>query len=240
NNARLRLLRLSEAAEKLRQQATKSLRVGKDNEARELLLQKKKILQAMEKSKIRAHLLDELASKLNEAISVKETHLIGKVASDLEFGREELSSTIHVVSPLQDTAEIMDADEKSRQSDVAVCVNIDSQLDCDFVGEIEADEKSCDSVASDDISRWIESEIPSSLDGISSYNHFLERLDSQLSKIETDLTSYVRLISMVLEEKETTSNVKLQQVKEILHKVLDTRHSFLFTDNSSHFMLQVF
>lgn len=57
---------MSEAAEKLRQQAAKSIQLGKENDARDLLLQKKKVLQAMEKSKSRAHLLDELAAKLTE------------------------------------------------------------------------------------------------------------------------------------------------------------------------------
>lgn len=66
NNARLRLLRLSEAAEKLRQQASINVQTGKENDARELLFQKKKIMQALEKSNSRIRLLDELSAKLNE------------------------------------------------------------------------------------------------------------------------------------------------------------------------------
>lgn len=66
NSARLRLLRLSEAAEKLRQQAAISVRTGKENEARDLLFQKKKVMQALEKSNSRIKLLDELSAKLNE------------------------------------------------------------------------------------------------------------------------------------------------------------------------------
>lgn len=66
NGARLRLLRLSEAAEKLKRQAAVSLNTGKENDARELLFQKKKVMQAMESSKVRIELLDQLATKLNE------------------------------------------------------------------------------------------------------------------------------------------------------------------------------
>lgn len=66
NSARLRLLRLSEAAEKLRKQASLSLKRGKETDARELLFQKKKVMQALEKSKVRIELLDELCTKLNE------------------------------------------------------------------------------------------------------------------------------------------------------------------------------
>ena len=66
NSVRLRLMRLSEAAEKLRRQAAISVQTGRENEARELLFQKKKVMQALEKSKTRITLLDELSSKLNE------------------------------------------------------------------------------------------------------------------------------------------------------------------------------
>lgn len=57
---------MSEAAEKLRQQAALSVQTAKENDARELLLQKRKVMQAMEKSKNRIELLDELAAKLTE------------------------------------------------------------------------------------------------------------------------------------------------------------------------------
>lgn len=66
NNARLRLLRLSEAAENLKRQAAINVRTGKENDARELLFQKKKVMEALEKSKNRIELLDELSKKLNE------------------------------------------------------------------------------------------------------------------------------------------------------------------------------
>lgn len=59
-------MRLSEAAERLRRQAAVSVQRGKENEARELLFQKKKVMQALEKSKGRIELLDELSAKLNE------------------------------------------------------------------------------------------------------------------------------------------------------------------------------
>lgn len=66
SSARLRLLRLSEAAEKLKRQAAINVHRGKESDARELLFQKKKVMQAMEKSKNRIELLDELCTKLNE------------------------------------------------------------------------------------------------------------------------------------------------------------------------------
>lgn len=66
NNARLRLLRLSETAENLKRQAAINVQTGKEDDARELLFQKKKVMEALERSKKRIELLDELSSKLNE------------------------------------------------------------------------------------------------------------------------------------------------------------------------------
>ena len=65
-NARLRILRLSEAAEKLRRRAAIDIQSGNENEARDLLLQKKKVTQALDRSKNRIELLEELASKIDE------------------------------------------------------------------------------------------------------------------------------------------------------------------------------
>lgn len=59
-------MRLSEAAEKLRLQAAISVQNGKENEARDLLFQKKMVMKALENSKSRIELLDELSTKLNE------------------------------------------------------------------------------------------------------------------------------------------------------------------------------
>lgn len=69
NKARQRLLRLSEAAEKLQRQAAISVQTGKENDARDLLFQKKKTMQALEKTKSRIELLDELSTKLIEVCS---------------------------------------------------------------------------------------------------------------------------------------------------------------------------
>lgn len=57
---------MSEAAEKIQRQAAISVQTGKENDARELLFQKKKVKQALEKSKSRIELLDELSTKLNK------------------------------------------------------------------------------------------------------------------------------------------------------------------------------
>ncbi|XP_042380133.1 uncharacterized protein LOC121972544 [Zingiber officinale] len=102
NNARLRLMRLTEAAENLQKTAAKSIQVGKENEARELLIQKKKLLQALEKSKNRIEVLDKLSAK---AISLKETQLIGQVAIPPVDNQLDSHQQIHFISPNEETYE---------------------------------------------------------------------------------------------------------------------------------------
>ncbi|RZS15731.1 hypothetical protein BHM03_00047602 [Ensete ventricosum] len=86
NAARLRLMRLTEAAENLRSRAAMSIQVGKETEARELLIQKKKLMQALKNSKNRIEVLDKLSSKINE---------------------------IHFVSPKEDTVEVSKSKDPS-------------------------------------------------------------------------------------------------------------------------------
>lgn len=59
---------MSEAAEKLKRQAAINVQSGRENDARELLFQKKKVMEALQKSKSRIELLDELSTKLNEVL----------------------------------------------------------------------------------------------------------------------------------------------------------------------------
>ncbi|KAK8938183.1 hypothetical protein KSP40_PGU006559 [Platanthera guangdongensis] len=68
NNARVRLMRLSQAAENLQHWAAMDVALNKENEAREFLMQNKKILQALERTKRRLEVLDELSVKINEVI----------------------------------------------------------------------------------------------------------------------------------------------------------------------------
>lgn len=79
---------MSEAAEKLRRQAAIKVQTGKENDAREALFQKKKVMLALEKSKSRIELLDELSRKLNE---VNEVVVIIKKKILLKFLKRIIS-----------------------------------------------------------------------------------------------------------------------------------------------------
>jgi len=65
NGARLRFMRLTHVVEQLRQRAAMDVRMGKEDTARGLLLEKQKVMKALEAARQRAELLEQLAGKLN-------------------------------------------------------------------------------------------------------------------------------------------------------------------------------
>lgn len=69
NSARVRLVRLTEAAENLKKRAATSVRMGKENEAVDLLVQKKKLTRALENIKERIEVLDRLSTKISEVMN---------------------------------------------------------------------------------------------------------------------------------------------------------------------------
>ncbi|CAN4087320.1 unnamed protein product [Withania somnifera] len=221
NNARSRLLRLSEAAEKFRRQAAISVRTGKENDARELLFQKKKIMQAMEKSKSRIELLDELAAKLNEAISMREKQLIGNVALDLEIATDDAPSPVRIVSPNNNNAENPDENEDldhiRLDDSQELQVPNDSNADLKTGNEL----KNLEASTSGNMSK--EADRINSLKGVSSYEEFLERIDQQLRDIEVELVTFLRFSSLILENKEKLEISKVQQALDILEGVHQLR-----------------
>ena len=54
----------------LQRQALTCIQSGRENDARDLLVRKKMVMQALENSKRRIDLLDELSAKLNEVSNI--------------------------------------------------------------------------------------------------------------------------------------------------------------------------
>ncbi|KAM3699000.1 hypothetical protein ACJW31_06G229000 [Castanea mollissima] len=185
NSARLRLLRLSEAAEKIQRQAAISVQTGKENDARELLIQKKKVKQALEKSKSRIELLDELSTKLNKAISLKESQLVGNVALDFEVGNENAPSPVRIITPKQENKEDLNENVEVEPH----VLELDGQQDLQLCSEIEES-------------------LP---------------VDQELSKIEAELVTVLRVSTLVLDSKETPKNSKVQQTQELLESICGIR-----------------
>ena len=63
-------MRLTESVEKLRMRARIELKAGKEESARQLIAEKQKIMQALERSKKRAEVLEELSNKLGEVCQI--------------------------------------------------------------------------------------------------------------------------------------------------------------------------
>ncbi|KAJ6803405.1 uncharacterized protein M6B38_108325 [Iris pallida] len=219
NNARLRLMRLSEAAENLQQRAATKVLVNKEAEARELLIQKKKLMRTLEKLKNRIKVLDELTVKINEAISLKETQLIGNVGMNPELKQAEDSSQIRFISPKDESGE--DLNDRNLPDEGCIKQGQNYELE---------DQKS-EAVPSGDLKETTSEKVVTSNDDniiscfkdISTYEGFLEYVDGQLRQIESDLFMFVRISSLILGNEEKQMKAKVQQTSEILEDVHNIR-----------------
>ncbi|KAF3791538.1 hypothetical protein EJ110_NYTH14189 [Nymphaea thermarum] len=221
NNTRLRLMRLSEAAEKLRRQATLEVQAGNENAARDLLQQKKKVMEALEKSKNRIELLDELSTKVNEAISMKETQLISNVAKDGDVEKEDPAASIWSISPkeevLQESNEHGESNSNSVMPEDAEKYELESNSQT-LMGVY--DEK----IYGGRLQNNLEvDERDNSSEIMSSYEKFLDHIDGQLINLESQIVTFLRLTTAIMEEEEKIKNLKVKTVLELLTAVRNTR-----------------
>ncbi|URE15010.1 hypothetical protein MUK42_36458, partial [Musa troglodytarum] len=218
NAARLRLMRLTEAAENLQSRAAMSIQVGKETEARELLIQKKKLMQALKKSKNRIEVLDKLSSKINEAISLKETQLIGQVAIQREDNISDSCGQIHFVSAKEDTVEVSKSKDSSILSEQSEHQDHDAG---NYEDKLSGDSEQPTFLASvsSDMSNFVK--MVDSSEGF--HEHILENLDMQLKLLETDIENFLRSQSLKEETKQKQMNEKLEKLSEILKDVLSIR-----------------
>ncbi|XP_014504718.1 uncharacterized protein LOC106764824 isoform X1 [Vigna radiata var. radiata] len=219
-NARLRLLRLSEAAEKLQKQAVISIQKGEENYAREMLFQRKKVLQALDKSKRRIELLDELSAKLSEfqAISLKESQLIGNVNVNIEDLTKDASSPVRIVAPKEEVQNDFSKDDSDPET-----MDFDNIQDVQL--SIESEGNSLDVKEIQNLQEFVsvgssnEDSIARNLSEISSYEDFMERIDKKLSEIEAELVTVLNVSTLVLGNEERPNNSRLQQTIELLETI---------------------
>ncbi|CAI9759998.1 unnamed protein product [Fraxinus pennsylvanica] len=223
NNVRLRLMRLSEAAEKLRRQASISVQTGKDNDARDLLFQKKKVMQAMEKSKSRIEVLDELAMKLNEAISIKEGQLIGNVALDLEVSEQEAPSPIRIVSSKEENSSTSNENQDLESDTPKFVQNQEPLVVSASQGELYSEK--VENNHEESINRNVQNEVNNEHNGkeITSYEDFMCHLDQLLNKMQMELLTFLRFSALILESEEKPENSKVRHAMEILEGIRHVR-----------------
>lgn len=229
SKARLRLLRLSEAAEKLRRQAALCVQRGNENDARDFLFQKKKVMEALDKSKSRIDLLDKLSAKLNEAISAKQTQLIGNISSDLEISEENVSNQIRIISPQPRVSEDANKDEEFGCSDLIISEDQNMQFYDDGQLNQVVEESSKElTVSPSGTTSFNEDSVIKSFTNISSYEDFLEHIDQQLNKIEKELVAFVNISTMVLDDADKPRTVKIQHAVELLDNILAIIQRYLY------------
>ncbi|XP_072969289.1 uncharacterized protein [Typha angustifolia] len=220
NSARMRLMRLSEAAENLKRRAATSVLLGKESEARELLVQKKKLMQALERSKNRIEVLDELSAKINEAISLKETELIKYVAMHPEIGREDPTQKIRFASAKCHSDEA--ADKPNDSAELGENSSLDLKNYSDNVAEKS---KELEYGLSENSINSIDNNMISSLKGLSSYRDLLEHIDMQLRLVEADVDKFINSQLLTAESKQK-KNIELQMLSEILKDILSIRERY--------------
>lgn len=145
-------------------------------------------------------------------ISVKERQLIGNVSVDLEVAREDTSSPVRIVSPTTEiTGDINYNDLKS---------NDDQELQFHEDFQIHQEDDSQGSMSG---VIYNDDKIISNLKGVSTYEGFLENMDQQLSEIEAELVTIIRVSNLILDGVEKTNHFKVQQAMELLESIRGTR-----------------
>lgn len=158
-----------------------------------------------------------------QAISTKESLLIGNMALDLDITEAEAPTPIRIVSPTEqspnntDDNQHLDLNNLEFGEDQELQVfaksqdNINSQNDCNSHEE-SFSKKMLTGV--DNVQDLRE---------ISAYEDFMTHLDQQLNKIEKELETFLRFSNMLLENKEKPEYSKVQHATEILEAVCHIR-----------------
>ncbi|XP_039130450.1 uncharacterized protein LOC120266868 [Dioscorea cayenensis subsp. rotundata] len=220
-------MRLSETAEKLKKRAATKIHDGQESEARDLLIQKKKLMKALESSKSRIEVLDKLSAKLQEVISSKEAQLIENVAVNPSSNAEDRGYPIHFINPKGDVSEDLSTTGSFDRSGMESSVKeeLESQ-------SLEDDEPQ--PVVGDPPETHFSSVIErtSSSNGTPSYNDFRLRAIEQLKNVEEDMVIFLRLLITESESKKITKNA--QQILEVLEDLqrIRERIQVIFTEET--------
>eukprot|EP00250_Pteridium_aquilinum_P018026 c2389_g1_i1 orf=93-1085(+) len=226
NAARARFMRLTETIENLRMRAIVDLKSGKEESARQLVAEKQKVMQALEKSKQRAELLEELCTKLGEAISSKEVQLIAALSSSAMAVDESNKTTasVRIVLPK--------ADDLASDQMVAVEENGGSAGKGAFDQMNSFNDQNIyalkSSGAVEDVSRTVDrsSEAVNAMLSFrpEMYSNYLSKIDKKLHEADIQLHDFLNVAAMLLpEDVDINTNEKVATVKQIWHDVRSAR-----------------
>ncbi|XP_034596026.1 uncharacterized protein [Setaria viridis] len=220
NSARVRLVRLTEAAENLKKRAATSVRMGKENEAVDLLVQKKKLTKALENIKERIEVLDKLSAKISEAISIKQNMLIEYALHPGMSNSENSDDMIRVFSSTVNDgvngAESCDSHLKSVEKE---SFELRNEAHASMTGYHE---QSAFRMA-DGFSFLNDPDPANSIKNTSSYDGFLEHIDLQMKSLEYEIEQFISSQSVDEVGSEKQRNDKWQRLSDIQMLVKETR-----------------
>jgi hypothetical protein len=164
-----------------------------------------------------------------QAISLKENQLVGNVSLDLEVGREDAPSPVRVISPKQENTEDLNENKEFEPNMLELDGREDLQSYSESQESLPVDKEPEDLVeASLSVGIQNEDDIISSLNGISSYEDFLERLDQDLSNIEAELLTILKVSTLILDSNETGKNSRVQETLELLEGIRGIRKRYAY------------
>lgn len=160
---------------------------------------------------------------------MRESQLVRDVVLDCEVGEEDASSPVRIISPRQENIEDLTEIKEFEPIVLEHSGRQDSQLYSEVQESLPVNVEPEDLQPSPNVSIWNEDDIISRLNGIFSYEDFLEHLDHELSNIEAELLAILRISTLVLDSKETPKNSKVQQTSELLEGIRGIRKRYLYS-----------
>lgn len=156
-----------------------------------------------------------------QAISMKESLLIGNMTLDLEVSESEPSSPVRIVSPTEEN--ITDDDLQLVSDNMKFKADLEMQVSSENQRTTHS-ENGCNSLE-DSVSEKMLNDADSVRDPreSSTYEDFVTHIDQQLNKIQEELETFVRVSNLFLESKERPEYSKVQHATEILEGVYHIR-----------------
>ncbi|CAM0882250.1 unnamed protein product [Alopecurus aequalis] len=181
--------------------------MGRENEAVDLLVQKKKLTKALENIKGRIELLEKLSAKISEAISVKQNMLIEHALRPGASNGEDSNGEIRVFSGnVDDGVDETDSlpksvEKRSFEMKNVVSTNLASQ----------SDKSSMDH------------DLTNSTKDLSAYDDFIEHIDSQLNSLECEIEQYINSQLVTDVDIQQSINGKWHKLPTVLKLITETR-----------------
>lgn len=213
-------MRLTERVENLRMRAALDVKAGREDSARQLIAEKQKVMKALEKSKQRAELLEQLSIKLNEAISRKETQLIASLSSarlNVDDDSDYVTN-IRIISPKDEAMQAVNEKRTGISKENAQnAPGIYVECGTSGVNGLSNDV----ALNNEDMSSKVDAMLSSSPD---LYAKFLASIDDQLNNLEIQLHNFMNVAAMILPDTVGVgTNEKVATVKQIWHDIRTTR-----------------